>query len=331
MAREGLFNDCDAILSWHPGSRNIASYGTMLALQILDIKFYGTPSHTGVAPEKGRSALDAIMIFSIAMEFLREHMIEPMRLQYYIPEGGQRENIVPDYTRMRLAISGPTMADIEYLRSREGGVDDCARAGALATGTDVTIEVVGAFYHVVPNKAGAYLVYENMKAIGAPSFTAEEKEFVALIASKHDMPLGELDSAIHEPESAMSRMSDDSGDASVVAPYIRFETACAAAGSPGHSPINVEQYGMSIGLKGTIFAANVLACTALDLLTEEAKLATVVDEFQDRTAGLKYHATIPSDVWPPVPQENPSYFMGPLPPRYPEPKKPESLLFWKTK
>lgn len=329
LGREGVFDGCDAILAWHPGAANNANYASFLAVQIMEFDFYGKSSHAGAAPEKGRSAVDALTIFSIGMEFLREHMIEPMRIQYIITNGGQAPNVVPDYAQMKLVIRGPKMADIEYLRSRDGGVDDCARAGALATGCDVTVRVVGGFYNQVPNEAGANLLYENLKAIEPPTFTAEEEAFVASLAEKYDVELGELDSTIHEVEFVYGRWSADTGDVSYFAPLISLGTACAAVGSPGHSPVNVEQYGSSIGQKGAVYAAKVLASTALDLLTDATKLASVVDEFKERMAGLDYYAIIPANLWPPIPTENPPDFKGPAPTVYPKPPEPESLLWWK--
>jgi aminobenzoyl-glutamate utilization protein B len=331
LAREGVFNGCDVMLTWHPGTQNIANYGTDLAVQILQFDFYGKASHAGAAPEMGRSALDALEIFSIGMEFLREHMIEPMRIQYIITKGGAAPNVVPDYAQMKLVIRGPTMADIEYLRSRDGGVDDCARAGALATGCDVTVQVVGGFYNQVPNEAGANLLYENLKAIEPPTFTAEEEEFVASVAEKYDTPLGKLDTAIYMGEYSMGKFSADTGDVSYIVPLISLGTACAAVGSPGHSLVNVEQYGMSIGQKGAVYAAKVLACTVLDLLIDATKTAAVVAEFKKRIGSVEYHAVIPIDLWPPIPTQNPSDFKGPAPTVHPKPAEPESMLFWKTK
>lgn len=329
LAREGVFDGCDAILTWHPGAANQASYGSMLAVQILTVKFYGKASHRGVAPEMGRDALDAAEIFDHALQCLREHMTEPMRIHHIITAGGAAVNVVPDYAEVKLAFRGPTMADIEELRFRDGGADDCARAGALATGCDVTMQVVGGFYNQVPNEAGANLLYENLKAIEPPTFTAEEEAFVASVAEKYDVELDELDSTIHPVEYVYGRWSADTGDVSYFTPLLSLGTACSAIGSPGHSPVNVEQYGSSIGQKGTVYAAKVLACSALDLLTDKVKLATIVAEFKENIAGLEYHAVIPVDLWPPIPAENPPDFKGPAPTVHPKPAEPESLLWWK--
>ncbi len=330
MAREGVFDGCDVFLSWHPGTKNDSNYGSNLAVQILEVNYKGVSSHAGSAPEKGRSALDGLTISSIAMEFLREHMIEPMRIQYIITNGGQAPNSVPEFTQMKLVIRGPMMKEIDDLRSRDGGVDDCLRAGALASGTDVTMQVVGAFYNQIPNKIGSDLVIENMKAIGAPAFTEEENQFVQSLAEKYNMPLGKLDSTIHEPIEITTKASADTGDVSYIAPLVSFNTTTEALETPGHSSAKNDQVGMSIGWKGAIFAVKVLGCTGLDLLTDEMKLASVQAEFKERMTGVDYHPVIPADLWPPIPRENPPDFKGPAAQIFPEPKAPESLLFWKT-
>ncbi len=330
MAREGVFDGCDVFLSWHPGTKNDCNYGSNLAVQILEIKYYGISSHAGAAPEKGRSALDGLTISSIAMEFLREHMIEPMRIQYIITNGGQAPNSVPEFAQMRLVIRGPMMKDIDELRSRDGGIDDCIRAGALASGTDVTMQVVGAFYNKIPNRTGSDLIIDNMNYVGAPIFTEEENQFVQALAEKYGIPLGKLDSSIHEPIDDTGKASADTGDVSYIAPLISFNTTTEALGTPGHSSAKNEQVGMSIGWKGAIFATKVLACSGLDLLTDEGKLAAIQKEFKERMEGVDYHPVIPADLWPPIPKENPADFKGPAVPNLPEPEKPESLLYWKT-
>jgi aminobenzoyl-glutamate utilization protein B len=331
LAREGVFNGCDVFLSWHPETKNESNYGSNLAVQILEINFKGVSSHAGTAPEKGRSALDGLMIGSMAMEFLREHMIEPMRIQYIVTNGGQAPNVVPESAQMKLVIRGPMMKDIDELRSRDGGVDDCIRAGALGSGTDVTMQVVGAFYNKIPNKIGSNLIIENMKAIGAPTFTEEENQVVQSLAEKYNIPLGKLDSEIHEPIDDTGKYSADTGDVSYIAPLITFNATTEAIGTPGHSLAEKDQVGMSMGWKGAIFAVKVLGHTALDLLTDESKLISIQNEFKERLIGTDYHPVIPDDLWPPIPEQNPPNFKGPSAQVHPKPKEPESLLFWKTK
>ncbi|MBC7347857.1 MAG: hypothetical protein H5U00_10495 [Clostridia bacterium] len=111
---------------------------------------------------------------------------------------------------------------------------------------------------MVPDRAGAYLLYQNMNAVGAPSFSAEEQQAVKALAQKYDVPLRELSSAILPPQYELSRASADTGDVSHLAPLLSLTAACAAQGSPGHSPVDLEQYGSSMGQKGMLFASKCL-------------------------------------------------------------------------
>jgi aminobenzoyl-glutamate utilization protein B len=210
-------------------------------------------------------------------------------------------------------------------------VDDCIRAGALGSGTDANMKVVGAFYNQLPNKTGAYLINENMKAIGAPTFTDEERQYVQSLAEKNNIPLGKLDSEIYDPIEEITKGSADTGDVSYLAPLISFGAATAAIDTPGHSIVNKEQNGMSISWKGIVFAVKVLGYTAIDLLTDETKLTSIQNEFKERLIGADYRPIIPKDLWPPIPEQNPPDFKGPSAQIHPKTEEPESLLFWKTK
>jgi len=308
MVREGVFGGIDAVFNWHPQDRNGTPYGSCLAVQILDVEFFGITSHAGISPEKGRSALDGLQIFTTACEFLREHMKEQMRIQYIITAGGEAPNVVPGYARCRMALRGPSMYDIEELRSRDGGIDDCAQAGALGSGTRSQITVVGAFWEDVSNKAGAHLVHKNMNAIGTPNFTDEEKAFAK--SKGYD----ELDETIHEPHDTLGRYSHDGGDVSWIIPQIVLHATCVPKNTPGHHVDMAAFCGMSIGQRGMIFAAKVQVASTIDLMMDAKKLGAVRDEWKGRLEGLKpYHSVIPTDSWPPIPEENPIDFQGPLP------------------
>lgn len=309
MAREHVFDGCDAILSWHPMDQNKTGWGGMLANQLLEIDFHGISAHAGTVPEKGRSALDALQIFTIACEFLREHMIEPMRIHYIFTAAGEAPNSVPALARCRMAVRGPSMIEVEQLRSRDGGIDDCARAGALATGTQVEIKIRGAFWEDIVNRTGAYLLYDNMKAIGAPRFTDEEKAFAK--SKGYDF----IDETIYEPDDIKTKASHDTGEVSWVTPLISVRAACAPKGTPGHSFDSATFYGMSIGQKGMMFAAKIQAATSLDLMMDAEKLKAVTTEWKERVASLPpYHVVPLADAWPPIPKENPPDFQGPPPP-----------------
>ena len=129
----------------------------------------------------------------------------------------------------------------------------------------------------------------------------------------------------------MSKAPADTGDVSYLAPLLSMTASSAAIDSPGHSPVNKEQYGICIGQKCLIFASKVLAVTALDLLTNPAKLEAMTKEFRENLRDADYHAVIPADLWPPIPDKNPADFKGPAAEVRPKAKAPESVLYWKKK
>jgi aminobenzoyl-glutamate utilization protein B len=310
MIREKVFDDCDVIITWHPQPINQVAYGGNLALVNLEINFYGRSAHPGTEPEKGRSALDGLQLFTIACEFLREHMIDEMKMHYIITHGGKAPNAVPDYAQCRLILRGPTMADIETVFNRDGGLQDCAKGAALATGTRVEIRRTGGHYEEVPSKSGAYVFYENMKTIGAPTYTEEEVAFARTRGYE------EIDNMVYEPANIKIRASHDTGDLSWVVPTLcGLCTTCMAKGTPGHSLDRAVFSGMSIGEKGMIYAAKIMSSTALDLLLDPTKLGQVVSEWKERIKNnAPYQMVLEVGSRPPVPEENPPGFEGPSPP-----------------
>jgi hypothetical protein len=112
-------------------------------------------------------------------------------------------------------------------------------------------------------------------------------------------------------------------------PSMSFGTTCAAVGTPGHSYANVDQFGSSIGKKGSVYAAKIIASNAIDLLTDEALLEKAIQEYRKKMGELEYVPVLASDSWPPVPKTNPSFFKGPEPISRPEQEEPESLLYWR--
>ena len=309
MIREKIFDNCDIMLTWHPQPVNIVAYNGNLALIKLEVDFYGHSAHPGTEPEKGRSALDGLQLFTIACEFLREHMIDEMKLHYIITHGGKAPNAVPDYAQCKMILRGPTMADVEHVRNRDGGLEDCAKGAALASGTRVEIRCLGGHYEEVPSKTGAYIMYENMKAIGAPKYNEEEIAFAK--SRNYDI----IDDTIHEPANVKIRASHDTGDVSWVVPTIcGMSTTCMAKGAPGHSIDRAAFCGMSIGQKGMIYAAKIMATTALDLMLSPEKVKSAIEEWNERIKNsVPYRPILEQDTWPSIPEENPPDFQGPPP------------------
>jgi aminobenzoyl-glutamate utilization protein B len=132
MVRAGAFKDCDVVLHWHPSSENRASLKTNLGNITGKFRFHGTPAHAAGSPEKGRSALDAVMVFTHAVDLLREHVPDSTRIHYVITSGGDAPNVVPGFSEVFLYLRSPNMATLDDVWPR---ILKCAEAGALATET----------------------------------------------------------------------------------------------------------------------------------------------------------------------------------------------------
>lgn len=303
MAREGLFKDVDVVLTWHPGSENGVSNGGALATISAKFHYTGVASHAAVAPERGRSALDGVMLMNFGVEMLREHVPSNTRIHYIITKGGDAVNIVPENAETMLLARHPSMNVLDGIWER---ILKCAQAGALASETKLDVELVGSTYNVLGNAPLAKLMDANLKLVGGIQYTPEEQAFAeALIKT---MPAGSnavLGSerevrAIRNPDPNAPSASSDVGDVSWQVPTIQLSTATAVPGTPGHSWQNVACSGSSIGRKGMVNAAKVMALTAIDLFTQPEQIELAKADFAKQREGKEYRSRIPAGKKPPL-------------------------------
>ena len=317
MVRSGVFDGVDAFLSHHPGSMNEAGLLSSLANNSVKFHFYGKSSHAAGSPEQGRSALDAVELMNIGVNYLREHVIDKARIHYVIEEGGGQPNVVPDYARSWYYIRAPERDQLDPLHER---IVKIAEGAALMTETEMKVEFIDALYNKLPSKTLSEVVTSNMREIGAPTYTQEELEFAARIAEtvprqqkidslrKAKVPNYEryididLVTDILDPwdEGETSPGSTDVGDVSWKIPTMEFGTTAFVLGAPGHSWQAVACAGTSIGHKSLIFAAKTIAGLALDLITQPGLLEKANEEHKERLKGRIYRCAIPDDVYPPL-------------------------------
>jgi len=317
MARAGLFNGVEACLSHHPGSINVAGLASSNAVNNVKFHFYGKTSHAAGSPEQGRSALDAVELMNVGVNFLREHVIEKARIHYVIEEGGGQPNVVPDYARSWYYVRAPERDQLEPIYNR---ILKIAEGAAMMTETALKVEFLGGCYNKLPNKALSKLVTANMREIGAPRYTGEELEFAGRIAEsfpkeqKRDalknrkVPDWEMyvdvdlvtDILDAWDEGEVSAGSTDVSDVSWKTPTMEFSTTTFVLGAPGHSWQHVACSGTSIGHKSLIFAAKTIAGTVLDLMTKPELFKKARDEFRKRMEGRTYRCPIPDEIQPPL-------------------------------
>ena len=322
MAREGLWKQLDAALSWHPGDANQTQTGTNNScIQVL-YKFSGIPAHAAGDPFNGRSALDAVELMNVGVQFLREHMTPDCRIHYAITDtGGVSPNVVQAKASVLDMVRSNKVADSLKLQAR---VDDIAKGAAIMTGTSFERVFIDGTAELVPNYAIEKALYANMEAVGLPEYAEEDyalaaalkktypgsgmdavkgaredpaiKKIVAALSDNGAKPINDFLSPLYSATS-FSPGSTDVGDVSWLTPTSQIEAVCWPAGVPGHSWQIVACGKSGLAHKGMLFAAKVLAATALDLMTDEKLLAEARAEFAERTEG-GYACPIEPDAVP---------------------------------
>jgi len=302
MVRDGLFADCDAVLHWHPGSRNAAGDASCLARMAVKFRFKGTSAHAAGAPEQGRSSVDAVELTAHAAELLREHTPDFTRIHHTITAGGQAPNVVPDFAEIYFYVRHPQSEVVAQLYPR---LLKCAEAGALATETKLETQYLGGTMEILPNNALADVVRGNLKSLADLSYTPEETAFAVRIQEtlQKPVPLERL-ADVHDSSGETTKGSTDVGDVSWVVPTAGFSTACWVPGTPGHSWQAVAAGGTTIGRQGMLLAAKTLAASGWDLVTDPDTLAAAKVEHDRRLNGREYKPLLSPGQKPPLDYRN---------------------------
>ncbi len=304
MTRAGLFDDCDTVLHWHPGSRNSAGDSTCLARIAVKFRYHGIPSHAAGAPEKGRSALDALLLCIHAVELMREHTPDGTRLHHTITSGGGAANVVPEFAEGFFYVRHPKAEIVKQLYAREL---KCAQAGALATETKLEVVYLGGTMEILPNNTLAQVAKKNLTALTDLKYDNEELKFAVRLQETFPPDTkADLDdiSKVFDASGKSSGGSTDVGDVSWVVPVTGFSTSCWVPGTPGHSWQAVACGGTTIGKKGMNLAARTLAATAYDLFTDPQLIKDAKAELAKRLDGRKYAAMLEKDQPPPLDYRN---------------------------
>jgi aminobenzoyl-glutamate utilization protein B len=282
MAREGLFDDVDIALHWHPGSQNAASAAAALANISAKFRFYGISAHAAGAPEKGRSALDGVEAMNAMVNMMREHVPQEARIHYVITDGGKAPNVVPDFAEVYYYSRHNSR---EVVRSIFDRIVKAGEGAALGTGTTMDYELINGVHELLPNLSLQKLVHDNLSVIGGVAYSAEEKEFADKIALTLGQTKADLDRAVNiQPykETARAYGSTDVGDVSFVVPTVGFGTATWVPGTSAHSWQAVAAGGTSIGKKGMMVAAKTLTATVIDLFNNQQLIVKAKAEFKNR-------------------------------------------------
>jgi aminobenzoyl-glutamate utilization protein B len=282
LVKQGFFDGVDFFIGFHPLEFNGVLYATHNAMVTKKYRFHGKTSHAGAEPELGISALDAVEIMNVAVNYLREHVTQDARIHYIITHGGDAPNIVPGYAE---SLYVARAQDLSNLRSITEKIDNCAKGAALATGATCDIEIVESFANTVLNRPYCELGHQYIQYFGAPPYTESDQQSVAEFGKKEGL-LTKIES-LPETQGAYGASTDE-GDVSWVGPWARICMAVLADGTPGHSVEVTQQSNMSFAFKGMLHNVKVWASTLGHLMTVEEDLRRVKDYHQEAMKNRQY-------------------------------------------
>lgn len=312
MAKAGLFRELDAALTWHPGMTNVVFEQTLLAMNSVKFGFYGKTAHAAAAPEQGKSALGAVELMNVGVNYLREHITSDVRIHYTITNGGGEPNVVPGYAQSWYYIRAPKRESVDEVYRR---VVKVAEGAALMTDTKLEVSFQSGCYHPLENCTLNALLYDCLSELKPPEWSSEEMAYAKKITEtfspgQKTMQLsifGDIalaDEYLHKDvlglkgKSKLLPASTDVADVSWITPTVQIMTACQPLGTAGHTWQSVAVSGMSIGHKGMLYAARVLALAGSRLMKEKGVLKKARDEFNEKTNGKEYVCVVPDGVKP---------------------------------
>ncbi|MGF9976968.1 M20 family metallopeptidase [Viridibacillus arvi] len=323
MVREGLFNDVDTSICWHPYPFNAVASVSNLANYQVYFRFKGKAAHASGAPHLGRSALDAVELMNVGTNFLREHIISDARIHYAITNsGGIAANVVQAEAEVLYLVRAPETQQVEEIYQR---VCKVAQGAAIMTETEVEIIFDKGCSNLIPNNTLEAIMYNNFRVMGVPTFNETEKEFARQI--RKTMATGERQGVLQQLNNLSIKGSDeilqklkeeelssllmpyinktfkmsgstDVGDVSWVVPTVQCATNCFAMGTQLHSWQAVAQGGTSIGHKGMLHAGKVMGATAIDLLLNPENIDLAKAELKKRLGDQSYICPMPSEIQP---------------------------------
>ena len=299
MVEAGLWDDVDVNVSWHPSAQIEADVQSGLSLVDFIVEFYGQAAHASADPWNGRSAADALELYTTGINYYREHIRPTSRIHYHIQDGGQVVNVVPDYARLWVRVRDPKRKVMLPTYER---VKAMAEGAAIMANVDYKISLVSGIYETLVNRAGGEIMQNNLELLGPITYTEEETEYGKAIQRATGKPEVGMDGAVHEfkeTEELPGGGSTDVGDVSWNVPNINLGVTVAPKDTPWHSWAVVACGGMSIGHKGMVHAAKAMGLTMFDLFKDPKLVTKVKEEYKTRKGDEKYKAMI--DGPPPIP------------------------------
>ncbi|MDW3990986.1 M20 family metallopeptidase [Staphylococcus saprophyticus] len=246
--KEGIIDDLDIALMVHPGNETYRTINT-LAVDVLDVKFFGKSAHASENADEAKNALDAMISYFNGVAQLRQHIKSSQRVHGVILDGGQAANIIPDFTHARFYTRATSRHELDILTERVGQI---AKGAALQTGCD---------YEFGPIQNG---VNEFIKSSKLDDLFA-----------KYATEMGE---AVIDDDFGYG--STDTGNVSHVVPTIHPHIKIGSRNLVGHTHRFREAAASTHGDQALIRGAKILSLMGLELLTNQALFDEIIEQHQ---------------------------------------------------
>ena len=299
MVRAGLWDDVDVNISWHPSASIESAVQSSLALVDFEVEFFGQTAHGALDPWNGRSAVDALELYTTGINYYREHVKPSVRMHYLIQDAGKAANIVPDYAKLWVRVRDIKRSGMLPVYEQ---VKKMAEGAAIMANVDYKVSLISGIYEILVNREGGKIMQSNLELLGPIEYTQEEIDFGKGIQAATEKPQIGMDSSIHPLEETKENpqaASSDVGDVSWNVANINLGVTTAPAGTPWHSWAVVACGGMSIGHKGMVYSSKAMALTMVDLFENPKLVEKVKTEYKQRKGDEVYKAMVP-DGPPPI-------------------------------
>ena len=288
MIREGVFDDVDICMDWHPADKTEANVQPSLALVDFMVEFTGQSAHASMDPWNARAANDALELYTSGINAYREHVKPSVRMHYHIQDAGQVVNVVPDYSRIWVRVRDITKEGLQpvydHVRKMAGGA-------AIMANVEHKVSLISGIHDLLPNRTGGAALQKNLEALGDIQYTQEEIDFALEMQRNNGKPEIGIDGKIKSLRETLKSPgggSTDVGDVSYNVPVVSLNATTAPKGVPWHSWSVVASSGMSIGHKGMLYAAKALGMTMVDIFKDSRLRDDIKKEFDERIGEYEY-------------------------------------------
>jgi aminobenzoyl-glutamate utilization protein B len=298
--RDGWFDDVDVAFADHIGSAHAVGYGLIQsALISATFTFHGETAHAGVAPWKGRDALDGVVLMDMGIAQYREHMTKTQYCHRVITHGGHQPNVIPRIASVWWYFRDATAEGAGKLFEQAKKI---AEGAALMTNTRVEVELMSAVWPVRCNRTLAELVEREIERVGVPEWTAQEDALARALQAKADVPVDGLARAYTRMAgpSVQKAAANDAGDVSWKVPMVKFYFPANIPNISFHHWAAGAALATSIAHKGALAGAKVMAASIIECLKNPAVVDEAKRTFRQELAGVEYRSLLPPDQKPPL-------------------------------